>query len=101
MSKNNPNYVWTLYWYRWLVLLAYFFLNFFQCVATICISGFLSQEAAAFGQPAQVINLSNSSSALLFLPSFILATYLYNVMSMRKAPPSSAGGVIVSIRPTG
>ena len=84
MSMTNPNYVWTLYRKRWAILLAFALLNFLQCVATICISAFLTYESAAFDQAPWIINLCNSSSAALFLPSFIFATKLYNVMSMRK-----------------
>lgn len=85
MSMSNPDYVWTLYCKRWAVLIALAVLNFLQCVATICLSAFISQEAVAFGQAPWIINLCNSSSALLFLPSFIFATKLYTITTLRKA----------------
>jgi predicted MFS family arabinose efflux permease len=84
LSFSSPDYVWTIYRKRWFILLAFFFLNFSQCMATICLSAFMSELASAYELPGAEVNLANSSSALFFLPSFLVATQMYNKMSLRK-----------------
>ena len=53
-------------------------------MATICVSAFITQIGTAYGASTFATDLSNSSSALLFMPSFIVATQLYNTMTLRK-----------------
>jgi hypothetical protein len=78
--------VWTLYRKRWFILIAFWGLNFSQCLATICVSSFMTtlKQPNAYDMPASEVSLANSSSALFFLPSFVVATQLFNAMSSRK-----------------
>ena len=84
-TYSSPDYVFTVYKKRWYILVAFFLLNFFQCVATICITAYLKTLTVAFNANAIVVTLSNTSSAVLFLPMFIVATQMFNHMSSRKA----------------
>lgn len=84
-TYSSPDYVFTVYKKRWLILIAFFLLNFFQCVATICLTAFLLSLASAFNANSIVVTLANTSSALLFLPMFVIATQMFNTMSSRKA----------------
>lgn len=86
VSFSSPDYVWTVYRKRWAIALAFFGLNFSQCLATICISAFLTQlgNKDAYNIGTFESNMANSTSALLFLPAFIVATQMYNNMSLRK-----------------
>lgn len=84
-TYSSPDYVFTVYKKRWLILVAFFLINFFQCVATICLTAFLLNLALAFNANNIVVTLANTSSALLFLPMFVIATQMFNSMSSRKA----------------
>lgn len=53
-------------------------------MATICISAFVTQLGDAYSASSLTVELCNSSSALLFMPAFIVATQLYNVLTLRK-----------------
>ena len=80
--QNQQEY--KLYRKRWFILVAFFGINFMQCVSTICISALLSETAIAFHLPTLEVSLCNSSSALFFFPAFIAATQLFNRISSRK-----------------
>ena len=84
-TYSSPDYVFTVYKKRWLILVAFFLLNYFQCVATICLTAFLLDLAQAFNAKSIFVTLANTSSALLFLPMFVIATQMFNTMSSRKA----------------
>jgi hypothetical protein len=83
VSFSSPNYVWTVYKKRWANAFAFFGLNFIQCMATICISAFLTPLGKAYGIGEFESNMATSASAALFLPSFIMATQMYNTWSLR------------------
>lgn len=53
-------------------------------MATICVSAFMSELAVAYDLLGAEVSLANSSSALLFMPAFLVATQMYNIMSLRK-----------------
>jgi predicted MFS family arabinose efflux permease len=53
-------------------------------MATICVSAFLTQLGKAYGASTLTISLANSGSALTFMPAFIMATQLYNTLTLRK-----------------
>ena len=72
-----------MYKKRWAILIAFFGLNFSQTMATICISAFLNPLGKAYGISTFESNMANSTSALLFLPAFIVATQMYNTWSLR------------------
>lgn len=75
----------TVYRKRWFILIAFFLLNFFQCIATICLTAFLKQLSEAFNASNVMVTLANTVSSILFFPSFIMATQMYNRISCRKA----------------
>ena len=85
ISQSSPDYVWTLYSKRWWICAAFFGLNFTQTVSTICLSAFLTdmESPYAFDITSYEVSLANSASAIIFFPSFILTTKLYNVTELR------------------
>ena len=64
-------------------MLAFFFINYFQCVETLCLSAFQTKLALAFDCSLFEVNFAASSASAIFIPAFLFTVYLYNILNLR------------------